>query len=45
MVEQNRDQEFSYGRAELIEVLDAALAKQTGRDPAPRVEQKAAVRQ
>jgi NAD(P)-dependent dehydrogenase (short-subunit alcohol dehydrogenase family) len=28
MVEQNSDQKFSYDRAELIEMLDAALAKQ-----------------
>ena len=30
MVEQNHDQKFSYDRAALIEMLDAALAKQTG---------------
>ena len=31
MVEQNSDQKFSYDRAELIEMLDAALAKQADR--------------
>ncbi len=30
MVEQNSDQKFSYSRAELIEMLDAALAKRAG---------------
>jgi len=30
MVEQNHDQKFSYDRAALIEMLDAALAKQAG---------------
>jgi hypothetical protein len=30
MVEQNSDQKFSYDRAQLIEMLDAALAKQAG---------------
>jgi NAD(P)-dependent dehydrogenase (short-subunit alcohol dehydrogenase family) len=33
MVEQNSDQKFSYDRAQLIEMLDAALAKQTGKSP------------
>jgi len=33
MVEQNSDQKFSYSRAELIEMLDAALAKQAGASP------------
>lgn len=33
MVEQNSDQKFSYDRAELIEMLDAALAKQAGKSP------------
>jgi NAD(P)-dependent dehydrogenase (short-subunit alcohol dehydrogenase family) len=33
MVEQNSDQKFSYDRAELIEMLDAALAKQAGKAP------------
>jgi NAD(P)-dependent dehydrogenase (short-subunit alcohol dehydrogenase family) len=33
MVEQNGDQKFSYDRAELIEMLDAALAKQAGKSP------------
>jgi NAD(P)-dependent dehydrogenase (short-subunit alcohol dehydrogenase family) len=33
MVEQNSDQKFSYDRAELIEMLDAALAKQAGMRP------------
>jgi len=33
MVEQNNDQKFSYDRAELIEMLDAALAKQAGKGP------------
>lgn len=33
MVEQNSDQKFSYDRAELIEMLDAALAKQAGKNP------------
>jgi hypothetical protein len=28
MVEQNHDHKFSYDREELIEMLDAALAKQ-----------------
>jgi len=32
MVEQNGDQKFSYDRAELIEMLDAALAKQAARN-------------
>lgn len=32
MVEQNHDQKFSYDRAELIEMLDAALAKQAGKN-------------
>jgi hypothetical protein len=31
MVEQNSDQKFSYGRAQLIAMLDAALAKQAGK--------------
>jgi len=31
MVEQNGDQKFSYDRAELIEMLDTALAKQVGK--------------
>ena len=35
MVEQNHDQKFSYDRAELIEMLDAALAKRPGRNPSP----------
>ena len=30
MVEQNTDQKFSYDRAQLIEMLDAAMAKQAG---------------
>ncbi len=33
MVEQNRDQKFSYDRAQLIAMLDAALAKQAGKSP------------
>lgn len=33
MVEQNSDQKFSYDRAKLIEMLDAALAKQAGKSP------------
>jgi NAD(P)-dependent dehydrogenase (short-subunit alcohol dehydrogenase family) len=33
MVEQNHDQKFSYDRAQLIEMLDAALAKQAGTSP------------
>lgn len=33
MVEQNHDQKFSYDRAQLIEMLDAALAKQAGKNP------------
>lgn len=33
MVEQNSDQKFSYDRAELIEMLDAALAKQAEKSP------------
>jgi NAD(P)-dependent dehydrogenase (short-subunit alcohol dehydrogenase family) len=33
MVEQNSDQKFSYDRARLIEMLDAALAKQAGNSP------------
>ena len=33
MVEQNSDQKFSYDRAELIAMLDAALAKQAGKSP------------
>jgi NAD(P)-dependent dehydrogenase (short-subunit alcohol dehydrogenase family) len=33
MVEQNSDQKFSYSRAELIEMLDAALAKRAGESP------------
>jgi NAD(P)-dependent dehydrogenase (short-subunit alcohol dehydrogenase family) len=33
MVEQNSDQKFSYDRAQLIEMLDAALAKQAGKSP------------
>ena len=33
MVEQNTDQKFSYSRAELIEMLDAAIAKQGGKRP------------
>lgn len=33
MVEQNSEQKFSYDRAELIEMLDAALAKQAGKRP------------
>ncbi|MGE0030418.1 MAG: hypothetical protein AB7T20_04805 [Steroidobacteraceae bacterium] len=33
MVEQNSDQKFSYDRAKLIEMLDAALAKQAGNSP------------
>lgn len=33
MVEQNTDQKFSYSRAELIEMLDAAIAKQGGKTP------------
>lgn len=33
MVEQNGDQKFSYERAQLIEMLDAALAKQAGKSP------------
>ena len=33
MVQQNNDQKFSYDRAELIEMLDAALAKQAGKSP------------
>ena len=33
MVEQNHDQKFSYDRAQLIEMLDAALAKQAGKSP------------
>jgi len=33
MVEQNSDHKFSYDRAELIEMLDAALAKQAGESP------------
>ncbi len=33
MVEQNSDQKFSYDRAELIEMLDAALAKRAGKNP------------
>ena len=33
MVEQNHDQKFSYDRAQLIEMLDAALAKQAGEGP------------
>ena len=33
MVEQNSDQKFSYDRAELIGMLDAALAKQAGKSP------------
>ena len=32
MVEQNSDQKFSYDRAQLIEMLDAALAKQAGKN-------------
>ena len=30
MVEQNHDQKYSYDREVLIEMLDAALAKQSG---------------
>ncbi len=45
MVEQNNDQKFSYERAELIEMLDAALAKRAGKHPSPRAGQKAPVRQ
>lgn len=33
MTEQNSDQKFSYDRAQLIEMLDAALAKQAGKSP------------
>ncbi|MEX1993767.1 MAG: SDR family oxidoreductase [Steroidobacteraceae bacterium] len=33
MVEQNSDQKFSYDRAKLIEMLDAALAKQAAKRP------------
>lgn len=33
MVEQNSDHKFSYDREELIEMLDAALAKQAGMSP------------
>jgi hypothetical protein len=33
MVEQNSGQKFSYDRAELIEMLDAALAKRDGKSP------------
>jgi NAD(P)-dependent dehydrogenase (short-subunit alcohol dehydrogenase family) len=33
MVEQNSDHKFSYDRAQLIEMLDAALAKQAGKSP------------
>ena len=33
MVEQNSDQKFSYDRAKLIEMLDAALEKQAGKTP------------
>jgi len=33
MVEQNSDQKFSYDRAKLIEMLDAALAKQARESP------------
>lgn len=33
MVEQNGDQKFSYDRAELIQMLDAALAKQAVKSP------------
>lgn len=33
MTEQNSDQKFSYDRAELIEMLDAALAKQARKSP------------
>jgi len=33
MVEQNTDQKFSYSRAQLIEMLDAAIAKQGGKRP------------
>ena len=33
MVEQNSDQKFSYDRAQLIEMLDAALAKQAKKSP------------
>lgn len=33
MAEQNSDQKFSYSRAELIEMLDAALAKHPGKSP------------
>ncbi len=33
MVEQNSDQKYSYDRAQLIEMLDAALAKQAGKSP------------
>ena len=33
MVEQNNNEKFSYDREELIEMLDAALAKQAGKSP------------
>jgi len=33
MTEQNHDQKFSYSREQLIEMLDAALAKQAGKNP------------
>lgn len=33
MVEQNNDQKFSYDRAQLIEMLDTALAKQAKKSP------------
>ncbi len=45
MVEQNHDQKFSYKRAELIAMLDAALAKQAGKNPPRPAGQKTPVQQ